>query len=225
MVVSVQLADVGTRAVPKVFRHKPRPADVPGLRYAETVGAAPLGAGLLPTPQPGRMGLIAAWEDDAAFEAFAAQHPLARRLSSGWQVRLQPLHVYGAWPEMPGLPSEEVEVGEEEPVAVLTIGRLRLRRAWPFLKASAAAEGEAVDNPAMLATTVLARPPRLVSTFSIWSNVWAMREYARGHRDGAHPAATRAHRQDSFHHESAFIRFRPYASAGSWDDRDPLAFD
>jgi len=223
MVVSVQLADVGTRAAPKVFRHKPRPADVPGLRYAETVGAAPLGAGLLPTPRPGRMGLIAAWEDDAAFEAFAAEHPLARRLSSGWQVRLQPLHVYGSWPEMPGLPSGEVEVGEEEPVAVLTIGRLRLRRVWPFLKASAAAEGEAVDNPAMLASTGLARPPRLVSTFSIWRNVGEMREYARGHRDGAHPAATRAHRQNSFHHESAFIRFRPYASQGEWDGRDPLA--
>jgi hypothetical protein len=223
MVVSVHLADVGARATPKVLRHKPRPADVPGLRYAETVGAAPLGDSLLPTPQTGRVGLIAAWEDDAAFEAFAARHPLARRLSSGWQVRLRPLHVYGSWPEMPGLSSEEIEVGEEEPVAVLTIGRLRLRRVWPFLKASAAAEGEAVANPAMLASTGLARPPRLVSTFSIWRDVGAMRDYARGHRDGAHPAATRAHRQNSFHHESAFIRFRPYASEGEWDGRDPLA--
>lgn len=222
MVVTVQLADVGTRVAPKVLRHRPRPADVPGLLYAETVGAAPLGGSLLPTPQPGRVGLIAAWEDDAAFEAFAARHPLARRLSCGWQVRLQPLHVYGSWPELPGLPGEEIEAGEEEPVAVLTIGRLRLRRIWPFLKASAAAEGEAVANPAMLASTGLARPPRLVSTFSIWRNLGAMREYARGHSDGAHPAATRAHRQSSFHHESAFIRFRPYASRGEWDGRDPL---
>ncbi|HWA53493.1 MAG TPA: hypothetical protein VG816_04900 [Solirubrobacterales bacterium] len=223
MVVSMQLADVGAHSVPKVFRHKPRPADVPGLLYAETVTAAPLGAGLLPTPQPGRMGLLAAWEDDAAFEAFTAQHPLAHRFSNGWQVRLQPLHVYGAWPELPGLPSKEIEVGDEEPVAVLTIGRLRLRRIWPFLKASAGAEGEAVDNPAMLASTGLARPPRLVSTFSIWRDVGTMREYARGHSDGAHPAATRAHRQNSFHHESAFIRFRPYASQGEWDGRNPLA--
>lgn len=223
MVVTVQLAEVGARSAPGILRRKPRTGDVDGLLYAEPVAAAPLSGDLLPKPRPGRVGLIAAWEDDDAFDAFLAGHPLARRLSSGWQVRLQPLHVYGSWPEMPGLPGEEIEVGEEEPVAVLTIGRLRLRRVWPFLHASATAEGEAVANPAMLASTGLARPPRLVSTFSIWRDVGAMREYARGHRDGAHPSATRAHRQNSFHHESAFIRFRPYASQGEWDGRDPLA--
>ena len=223
MVVTVQLADVGARNAPGILRRRPRPADVDGLLYAEPVAAAPLSGHLLPKPQPGRVGLIAAWEDDAAFDAFLSQHPLARRLAGGWQVRLQPLHVYGAWSPLPGLPSEEIAVGEDEPVAVLTIGRLRLRRIRPFLRASAAAEGEAVANPAMVASTGLARPPRIVSTFSIWRNVGAMREYARGHRDGAHPAATREHRQNSFHHESAFIRFRPYASQGEWDGRDPLA--
>jgi hypothetical protein len=223
MVVTVQLADVGARSAPGILRRKLRPGEIDGLLYAEPVAAAPLSGHLLPKPSPGRVGLIAAWEDDAAFDAFLAEHQLAGRLASGWRVRLQPLHVYGAWSPLPGLPSEEIEVGEEEPVAVLTIGRLRLRRVWPFLKASAAAEGEAVANPAMLASTGLARPPRLVSTFSIWRNVGAMREYARGHSDGAHPTATRAHRQNSFHHESAFIRFRPYASQGQWDGRDPLA--
>lgn len=223
MVVTVQLADVGARNAPSILRRKPRPGEIDGLRYAEPVGAAPLGGHLLPRPRLGRVGLIAAWEDDAAFDAFLAEHPLARRLAVGWQVRLQPLHVYGWWSQLPGLPSEEIAIGESEPVAVLTIGRLRLRRIRPFLRASAAAEAEAVSNPAMVAATGLARPPQLVSTFSIWRNVGAMREYARGHRDGAHPTATRAHRQNSFHHESAFIRFRPYASQGEWDGRDPLA--
>ena len=32
-----------------------------------------------------------------------------------------------------------------------------------------------------------------------------------------------ADRARPFHHESAFIRFRPYASLGSWDGVDPLA--
>ncbi len=223
MVVTVQLADVGARSAPGFLRRKPNPGDVDGLLYAEPVAAAPLSGHFLPRPEPGRVGLIAAWEDDGAFGAFDAEHPLARRLANGWQVRLQPLHVYGAWSQLPGLPSGEITVGENDPVAVLTIGRLRLRRVRPFLRASAAAEGEAVANPAMLASTGLARPPRLVSTFSIWRNVGAMREYARGHGDGAHSTATRAHRQNSFHHESAFIRFRPYASRGEWDGCDPLA--
>jgi len=223
MVVSVQLAEVGMRAVPGTLRRKPARDEAAGLLYAETVGAAPLSGDLLPTPRLRQVGLISAWEDDAALDAFLVEHPLARRLAGGWRVRLQPLHVYGAWSPLPGLPKDEVEVGEDEPVAVLTIGRLRLRRIRPFLRASARAEAEAVADPAMLAATGLARPPRLVATFSLWRNVAGMREYARGRSEGAHPAATRAHRENSFHHESAFIRFRPYASRGSWGGRDLLA--
>ena len=51
-----------------------------------------------------------------------------------------------------------------------------------------------------------------------------MREYATG-AAGSHRAAVAADRARPFHHESAFVRFRPYASRGSWDGRDPLAAD
>jgi hypothetical protein len=223
VILSVHIADLGWQAAPGVLRAKPNPADVPGLIYAETTLTAPLGDSLLPSPQPGRVALVAAWENDEALDEFSAAGPLARRLASGWQVRLRPLHVYGAWAGLPGLPEEEVPAAAGEPVAVLTIGRLRLRRVRPFLRASARAEGEAVADPAMTASIGLARPPRLVATFSIWKDVEGMREYARGRRDGAHPAATAQHRADPIHHESAINRFRPYASQGSWDGRDPLA--
>jgi hypothetical protein len=49
-----------------------------------------------------------------------------------------------------------------------------------------------------------------------------MREYAHD-AAGTHQDAVRADRAKPFHHESAFVRFRPYASQGSWDGRDPLA--
>jgi len=223
MVLSVHLADVGVRAAPGILRRGgPRPSEVAGLRYAEMTGAAPLSGHLLPRPQAGRVGLIAAWDEESALDAFEAGHPLASHLARGWRVRLQPLHVYGAWPGLPSLPGKEIAIGEQEPVAVLTLGQLRLRRVRPFLRASANAEAEAVADPGMLASTGLARPPRMVATFSLWRNVAAMRAYA-GREGGAHRAATSAHRANSFHHESAFIRFRPYASSGSWDGRDPLA--
>jgi len=224
MIVSVHLADVGWSATAGVLRRKSSLSKVEGLRYAETTVTAPLSESLLPSPTLGRVGLIASWDDDAALDEFSANHPLARALSAGWQVRLEPLHVYGSWSGLPDLPSEELALGEEEPVAVLTLGQLRLRRVRAFLRASARAEGEAVADPALLASTGLARPPRLVATFSLWRNAAGMRAYARGRSDGAHPAATRAHRSEPFHHESAFVRFRPYASTGSWGRRgDPLA--
>lgn len=222
MIVSVHLTEVGWRRTPGLLRSQPRPADVPGLTYAEPVLSLPLRAGLLPRPGPGRAGLIAAWDDDRALDGFLAGHPLAERLAGGWHVRLEPLRVFGSWSGMPGLPKRELPVDDEEPVAVLTLGRLRLRRTAPFLRSSGAAEHEAVHDPAVLASTALARPPHLVSTFSLWRSAAEMRGYAFD-KDGPHQAAVRADRARPFHHESAFVRFRPYGSQGDWDGRDPLA--
>ena len=67
----------------------------------------------------------------------------------------------------------------------LTLGRLRRRRALPLLRSAAAAESEAIADRAMLASIGLARPPHLVSTFSIWRSNAAMKEYAYG-RAGTH---------------------------------------
>ncbi|HEU4943658.1 MAG TPA: hypothetical protein VFT10_00685, partial [Solirubrobacterales bacterium] len=68
----------------------------------------------------------------------------------------------------------------------------------------------------------LARPPRFVATFSVWRSNAEMRAYVT-RPGGAHPAAFKAHAERPFHHQSAFIRFRPLASSGEWDGRDPLA--
>ncbi len=222
MIASFHIADVGPRTR-SVLRARPTPAEAPGLRYAELGIAAPLSGRLLPTPQRGRAVLIAAWGDDWALDRFLAEHPLAARFADGWHVRLQPTRVAGAWPQLPGLPSEEQPMDDEEPAAVLTIGRLRLAHALRFLRASARAEDLAVRDPALLASTGFARPPRLVATFSLWRSTAAMRAYASGHTDPGHVAAIRAHSARPFHHESAFIRFRPYGAHGSWDGREPLA--
>jgi hypothetical protein len=60
-----------------------------------------------------------------------------------------------------------VPMGGDEPAAVLTLGRLRPTQTLRFLKASAAAEGLALRERALLASTALARPPSLVATFSL----------------------------------------------------------
>ncbi len=223
MIVSVHLADVGWRAVPRVLRAKASLAAVEGLRYAETTLTAPLSGSLLPSPRLGRVGLIASWDDDRALDEFSATHPLAAQLGGGLHVRLEPLHVYGAWSGMPDLPAQELPVTDQEPVAVLTLGQLRIRRLGPFLQASARAEGEAIADPALLAATGLARPPRMVATFSLWRSAKGMRDYAHARSGGAHPAAASAHRAEPFHHQSAFVRFRPYGSVGRWGEGDPLA--
>jgi hypothetical protein len=221
MIVSVHIADLGRLGTLAVLRRPPDPEATPGLRYAETTITATIGSSPLPVPRTRRAAMIAAWDDDRALDEFCRDHPLAERFADGWQVRLEPLRVSGAWPEMPGLPERELPVADEEPVAVLTLGRLRLTRVVPFLRTGAPAESEVAAEPELLAATGLARPPHLVSTFSLWRSAAAMRDYAyREH--GAHRAAVRSDRARPFHHRSAFVRFRPYASSGTWDGRDPL---
>ncbi|HEV7936752.1 MAG TPA: hypothetical protein VGP18_01865 [Solirubrobacteraceae bacterium] len=222
MIASVHLADVGKRMVLGLLPRKLGLGNVPGLHYAEVTIAAPLSAHLLPRPNLGRVGLIATWDDDRALDGFLSAHPFAEQLRHGWHVRLQPTRIFGAWPQMSGLLAREVAMEDSEPAAVLTIGRLRLSQTVRFLRASATAEELAVRNPSLLASTGLARPPALVSTFSLWQSTDAMRAYAQGVNHPGHLAAIRAHAAQPFHHESAFIRFRPYASEGSWNGRDPL---
>jgi hypothetical protein len=223
VIVSVHLADVGWLKVQQLLFRRLDATDVPGMTYAEPAFTAPLGA-RVPRPSPGRIGLIAAWDDDDALDRFLADQPVGRDLARGWHVRLEPVRAFGSWSEMPGLPTKEIPVRDDEPVAALTLGRLRIMRTRPFLKSGAPAERDAVANPAVVASTGFARlaRPRLVSTFSIWRSAAAMREYAFG-KDGPHQAAVRVDRARPFHHESAFVRFRPYASRGTWDGRDPLA--
>jgi hypothetical protein len=222
VIASFHLANVGSRSL-GLLRAAPTPAKVAGLRYAEIAIAAPLGGRLLPAPRPGSFVLVAAWENDEALDQFLASHPLAARFEGGWHVRLQPTRISGAWAKLPGFLEEARPMDDEEPAAVITLGRLRLTQTLRFLRASAAAEELAVDDPALLASTGFARPPSLVATFSLWRTTAAMRAYARGHTDPRHTDAVRAHSAQPFHHESAFIRFRPYAAQGNWDGRDPLA--
>lgn len=222
MIVSVSIVQLQTSKGLGILARRPRPDSVRGLRHAETVFTAPINERLLPFPSLRTVGLIGAWESDEALDRFEASHPLARAFSQGWQVRLQPLRVSGEWTEVPDLLAAPKPVEDEEPVVVLTIGRTKPWRLLPFLRAAAAAEADAVAAPGLLASTGFARLPRLVSTFSVWRSAAEMREYAYG-AGGNHRAAVAADRAHPFHFSAAFIRFRPYASRGSWSGHDPLA--
>jgi hypothetical protein len=220
-VVSVHLAEVGPRrALPAVGTSVRRR---PGLLHARLTTLAPLGGSLLPHPNPGRIGLIAAWEDETALERFLLDDPLAALLAGGWRATLAPTHVFGSWPPLDPLVQEGLEMEDEEPAAVLTIGHLRPSQTLRFLRASARAEELARESPGLLLSTGLARPPLLVATFSLWRTRREMLAYARGHNGPGHRAAAAAHMRKPFHSRSAFYRLRPLAVAGRWDGCEPLA--
>lgn len=223
MIASFHIADVGRLAGTRLLRSQPSPERTPGLRYAALMLTTPLSGRGLPRPDPRRLALFGAWEDERALERFQAEDPLAAALSAeGWRVRLQPTHLFGAWPELDPIRAEHEQMAATEPAAVLTLGRLRLSQAPRFIRAGAAAERLAADDEAMLRGIGMARPPGLVATFSVWRTTAEMRAYADGRAGHEHRDAVGAHHARPFHHRSAFVRFRPCASKGLWDGIDPL---
>ena len=222
MIASVHVANVGRRSALGVLRKAPKPASTPGLRQANVALTAPLGASVRPKPDFGRAGLIAFWDDDAALDRFLADHPLAQTLAGGWRVRLAPLRIHGSWPGVPDDLPHGRKVDYDGPAAVLTLARLRFRRAVPFFRTSAKAEGAVVDAPGLIWASGLAKPP-FVATCSLWQSSDALSAYAYDGDRPAHPNAIAADRAKPFHHQSAFIRFRPYGSEGKLDGRNPLA--
>jgi hypothetical protein len=223
MIASIQIADVGGLTGARLLRAQPSAKTAAGLRYAALMATAPLSDGRLPRPTTARIALFSVWDGERELDAFLTEHPLALVLSrEGWRARLQPTHLYGAWPGLDEIVGHEPAMADDEPAAALTLGRLRVSQAARFLKAGAAAERLAVGDPAMLRGTGMARPPALVATFSLWSSTAAMRAYAGGRSGSEHRDAVSAHGARPFHHQSAFFRFRPYDSAGLWNGADPL---
>lgn len=219
MIASVQLADVGVSGAAALLTRTLRPDSIPGLRTGHLVVAAPLSPTVLRKPQPSRAGLIAFWADEAAFDEFAATHPIAERLATGWRTLLRPVRVTGSWPGLPEDLDTGAEAANPSPALVLTLGRLRLSETWRFLRTAARAEAAALAAPGLIWATGLTRPP-LMATCSLWRGSAELAAYA--HRPGDHTAAVTADRERPFHHRSAFIRFRPIRSSGQLDGVNPL---
>jgi hypothetical protein len=222
VVASVHIADVSAGRALRVFRRRPRPGVVAGLRTAEVAVATPLRSSGLPRPSLGRVALIAIWDDDASAVAFESNYPLAVEFADGWHARLQPLRMHGAWPGLPDEIPRARDVTSDEPAVVLTLGRLRLSHVRRFLRASRPAEASVLAAPGFVWGTALARPP-FVATCSLWENARAITSYAYGSADPRHPDAIAEQHRKDFHKRSAFVRFRPYDVRGSLSKTNPLA--
>ena len=210
MIISVHLADVGVPQAILALRRPPQPEPDRGLRWA--TAAVPLAIGHVPPrPNLGQVGLIAAWSGDEALDRFLTDDPWRRHLSTCYEVRLAPMRTVGSWPALPELNRGHDSGSPDEPVGVLTLGRLRASQAFRFLRATAIAERSLLTEPALMLSVGLARPPFL-ATFSLWNTNAGMQEYTRR---GGHAHASSQHRAKPFHHEAAFARLRPYRTRGT----------
>lgn len=221
MIMSAHIVNVSPPRAMAGLRAKPVPGVIQGLRYAESWLMSPLRTGLLPSTKIEGIALIAAWDDDQSLDKFLC-HPLAKLYEPGWRARFEPVRMVGAWPGLTDLPRSEQSTGDE-PVAVFTVARMRLNRFPAFAKAAGPAEREAARHPGFLEGANLMHPPNQISTFTLWRTAREMRQYTVGTYPGGHRDAMKKNDDKVFHHETGFVRLRPYEVDGLWNGRNPLA--
>lgn len=195
-----------------------------GLRHAECLSLMRLGA---PTLSPDRMQLrrlamFARWDDEAALESFLTSRD-GEWFAAGWHVRMMFLRRWSQLAALADLPARADTWTEEDPVVAVTMARLRLPEVPRFLAWGKPVERLVRDHPGATLAVAAMRPPRSISTFSIWESVREMTDMVHGHStiDGptrhADAMAERARRD--FHREFATFRFRPVSEHGSWEGR------
>lgn len=214
-----------TAAVP-LLRRPPQPGQVTGLRYAECLSLMRLGA---PTVSPDRLQLrrlamFARWDDERAVEEFLTAS--GARFTAGWHVRMTFLRRWSTLAALADLPQQADASDDDEPVVAVTLARMRLPEVPRFLTWGKPVERLVRDHPDATLALAAMRPPRSISTFSIWNSVRAMTDMVHGRDDTTgvadptrHAAAMAERRRRDFHHEFATFRFRPVSEHGNWDGR------
>lgn len=208
---------------------RPRSAfNVPGLRHAECMAVMELGSPIFSPArmQLGRLAIFAAWENERAIDDFLTESELGRAVALGWHVRLEFLRRWGRVAEFEDLPERVGEVPNDTPVVAVTLARLKLPEVPRFIRWGKPVEELVRDHPGTTLALAAIRPPRTVSTFSVWRSLREMTDMVRGQSSviGAERHATAMQERDrrDFHHEFTTLRFRPLSEHGAWGGRSDI---
>ncbi len=239
MIASFHLVHFRLRSVPSMFARveldRLALPNVDGLRFGRLLVSTPGPPErpmAPPTPHLSRSALFAVWEDEGALDRFVSTSPVAKRWRAhareAWHVRLQPLHSHGTCLGVNPLAGTENAQADAAPGAMLTHINLRLPKAAAFYRTFPHVAAEMRRHPGFRAGIFMSEaPPHTYVrnyTFSLWSSLAQAMDYAyQGGPASAHGDAMERSLGEGWHHEFMWARFRPFASAGTWNGRDPLA--
>ena len=184
--------------------------DLHGVRFAKMLGTA-FGAGFGVRHADARhWGALTTWDTAEAADRFAASRPArawAAIADETLRVRLHPLASRGTW-------SGRTPFGDPTParpvagttVAALTRARIKPRLWREFWRSvPPVAHDLGARDGLRLALGIGEAPVGLQGTFSVWSNLDALRDFA--HRGDAHTRAVRATTELGWYSEELFARF------------------
>jgi hypothetical protein len=173
-----------------------------------------------------RLAVFASWEKEKAIDSFLVESDLGRTLATGWHVRLEFLRRWGRVSAFEDLPASAGEGEPTGPVVAVTLARLKLLQVPRFVRWGRPVEELVRDHPGAILALAAMRPPRTVSTFSVWRSQSEMIDMVRGRSSiagaGRHAVAMAERERKDFHHEFTTLRFRALAEHGTWQGRSHI---
>lgn len=225
-IFTFHLAECGVVEMLRALVRPPRRESTPGLVHAECLVPMTLGLPVAwPTRyRPHQLAVFAAWQDEAAIDAFLRSPGLGHALAAGWHVRMEFVRRWGHITELAGLPQMARMYDDQQPVVAVTLARLRVSQTLRFIRWGRPVEEQVRDDPATTIALAAMRPVGTLATFSIWRTQQAMTDMVHGRsRSPAaerHARAMQERNRKDFHHEFTTMRFRPIAEQGCWQGQD-----
>jgi hypothetical protein len=206
----------------------PTPDTVAGLRHAECMMPMKLGAAIVsPTRwQLRRLAMFAAWENEAAIDAFLSSTRLGHILAEGWHVRLQLLRRWGHVAALGGLAAKAGETDPDAPVVAVTLARLKMLQVPRFIRWGKPVECLVRDHPGTTLALAATRPWRTISTFTVWHSAREMKDMVHGRSSveapDRHAKAMVERRRKDFHLEFTTLRYACIGEYGAWEGRTSI---
>lgn len=169
-------------------------------------------------------GLLAAWTDRETFDKFDKRGFLAKWWNKlaieRWTVLLEPLQSHGKWDGK--TPFDNLNVTEYSGIiAVLTRATIRFDRLKAFWGNVDSVANIMASAPGYITSFGVGEAPVYrQATFSIWRSVADVKAFAYASKE--HAEVIKKTRDENWYSEELFARFKPIASFGTINGKNPL---
>ena len=197
------------------------PKRIAGLRFGKIMGSGH-GNGFSLRPNLTTYALLCAWDDEAAADAFFANHSIfasmCSRADEQWTAYLYTCAAHGSWG---GKSPFEVTHAPDptSPLGVLTRATIRLSKLRDFWRYVPTVSRSMDGMPGRVLSIGVGELPIVQqATFSLWQQTTQMTDYA--YKKQAHAVVVRLTRARNWYSEELFARFIPFRYVGAWAGTD-----
>jgi hypothetical protein len=169
-------------------------------------------------------GLLAVWDTLESFDKFNQSSIISKWWKlltyESWTVLCEPLQSHGKWDGKEPFGTANA-TNYNGPIAVLTRATINLNRLKNFWSDVDEAAEMLTTSPGYITSVGIGEAPVYKqATFSIWTNLDAVKNYA--YRSPKHAEVIKKTRQENWYKEELFARFKPIKTWGTINGKNPL---